>query len=379
MHRLPLHPRLARVLLSAGGGPRAAAACAVLGEGWRPVVSGDVPTTDSDVLSAADRLSEAPPGVRSAARELERLVPGVRSGRLVAPDDRLLEALLAGFPDRVAKRREPGSPRLLLASGHGAILGAESGVGGGEYLVAVDVQAGRRGETAEARVRVASIVERSWLAPTDTARDHELGDDGAVRAVERDRYGALVLGERVVAPDPAIAARLLADAFVARGVSAADEQLLRRLRFAGIEVDVRDLARRAAEGCRRLDELDLERALERAVRRDLDRLAPPHLAVPSGGVHGLEYREDGTVVAAVKLQELFGLAETPRIGRRREPVLLALLAPNGRPVQMTRDLASFWRNTYPEVRRELRGRYPRHPWPEDPWSARPTARTKGRS
>jgi ATP-dependent helicase HrpB len=78
----------------------------------------------------------------------------------------------------------------------------------------------------------------------------------------------------------------------------------------------------------------------------------------------------------VKLQELFGLADTPRVGRRREPVLLALLAPNGRPVQLTRDLRSFWDRTYPEVRKELRGRYPRHPWPEDPWTAPPTARAK---
>ena len=93
----------------------------------------------------------------------------------------------------------------------------------------------------------------------------------------------------------------------------------------------------------------------------------------------LEYNEDGTVSASVKLQEVFGLAETPRIGPRREPVLLALTAPNGRPVQLTRDLRSFWDRTYPEVRKELRGRYPRHPWPEDPWSAQPTARAKKRS
>jgi ATP-dependent helicase HrpB len=89
----------------------------------------------------------------------------------------------------------------------------------------------------------------------------------------------------------------------------------------------------------------------------------------------LEYGEDGSVSAAVKLQELFGLAETPRVGPQRQPVLFALLAPNGRPVQMTRDLRSFWNRTYPEVRKELRGRYPKHPWPEDPWNATPTHKT----
>ena len=101
--------------------------------------------------------------------------------------------------------------------------------------------------------------------------------------------------------------------------------------------------------------------------------------MPSGREARARVSGRRTVSAAVKLQELFGLADTPRIGPRREPVLLLLLAPNGRPVQTTRDLRSFWERTYPEVRKELRGRYPRHPWPEDPWTAKPTARTTRRS
>ena len=100
--------------------------------------------------------------------------------------------------------------------------------------------------------------------------------------------------------------------------------------------------------------------------------------MPSGRGVRVEYAEDGSVSASVRLQELFGLAETPRVGPRRVPVLLALLAPNGRPVQLTRDLRSFWGRTYPEVRKELRGRYPKHPWPEDPWRAVPAARPKRR-
>jgi ATP-dependent helicase HrpB len=112
------------------------------------------------------------------------------------------------------------------------------------------------------------------------------------------------------------------------------------------------------------------------VLRALDRLAPATLPVPSGRRVPLDYRADGSVVAAVKLQELFGLAESPRLGPRDEPVVFELLAPNGRPVQTTRDLRSFWERTYPEVRRELRGRYPKHPWPDDPWSAKPTARAR---
>jgi len=138
------------------------------------------------------------------------------------------------------------------------------------------------------------------------------------------------------------------------------------------------LVRAAAAGRRTLDEIDLRGALDWAATRDLDRRAPETIAVPSGRTARLMYHEDGTVSAAVKLQELFGLAESPRLGPRQEPVLFELLAPNGRAVQTTRDLRSFWNSTYQEVRKELRGRYPRHPWPEDPWTAPPTARAKPR-
>src|SRR5205814_8602015 len=107
--------------------------------------------------------------------------------------------------------------------------------------------------------------------------------------------------------------------------------------------------------------------LTRELALALERDAPESLSVPSGRQVRLDYSDDGGVSASVKLQELFGLAQTPRIGPRREPVLLELLAPNGRAVQLTRDLRSFWNRTYPEVRKELRGRYPKHRWPEDPW------------
>ena len=150
------------------------------------------------------------------------------------------------------------------------------------------------------------------------------------------------------------------------------------MRFAGMDVDVGTLVSRAAYGCASIHEVDFDRFLSHPERMHLDELAPPRLRVPSGREIPLEYQDDGSVMASVKLQELFGLAETPVIGARRVPVLFALLAPNGRPVQTTRDLRSFWERTYPEVRRELRGRYPKHPWPEDPWTATPTARTARR-
>jgi ATP-dependent helicase HrpB len=390
MHRLPVHPRLARVLLSAGGGPRAAAACAVLAEGWRPpcprkmvghtegVVRGDTPTTDSDVLSAADRLRDAPAGVRAAARELESLVPAAAAS--ADGDERLLRALLAGFPDRVARRREPGSSRVVLSSGTGALLGRESGVREGEFVLALEVTGGVAGALAEPLVRVASRAERSWLAGVTSEVVHRFDEaSGAVRAVARDSYDRLVLAERPVPPDPEVAAGLLAEAVERRGLGEAGERLRRRLRLAGLEADLHAAVIAACRGRTSLPPLDApERWLDAATRSRLDRLAPERLPLPSGRTAALDYREDGSLVAAVKLQELFGLAETPRIGPKREPVVFELLAPNRQPVQTTRDLRSFWERTYPEVRKELRGRYPKHPWPEDPWSAEPTHRAKKR-
>ncbi len=176
--------------------------------------------------------------------------------------------------------------------------------------------------------------------------------------------------------DPEIAAGLLADAWLARGPRDDDTRLLRRLRFAGHDLDLDGLVRTAAYGAATLTDVRIARALAPDLSRAIDRDAPESLTVPSGRSAHLEYHEDGSVSTSVKLQELFGLAETPRVGRQREAVVLALLAPNGRPVQVTRDLRSFWDRTYPEVRKELRGRYPKHPWPEDPWTAAPSARTK---
>jgi ATP-dependent helicase HrpB len=259
------------------------------------------------------------------------------------------------------------------------VLGRESGVREGEFLVAIDVVAGRRGAGSEAVVRVASRVERDWLEPTRVEMVHALDPaSGAVRAHERSCLGEIVLGERAVPPDPELAAQELARAILARGPDPPAEQLLRRLRFAGQPLSFADLVHRACSGCTALDEVQPLAALAPHLVREAERAAPATLAVPSGRRVSLEYAEDGTVFAEVKLQELFGLADTPRIGPGRVPVTFRLLAPNGRPVQTTRDLRSFWERTYPEVRRELRGRYPRHPWPEDPWSATPTARTTKR-
>ena len=407
VRRLPLHPRLARMLVEAGGGRQIAQACALLSE--RHFLPPRTATTTSDLLSALDNWNAVPPHVHRVADVIVgfglRIADSIVDSRpnsiadSAQREQAFLRAILSGYPDRVAQRREPGSPNVRLASGTGATIAPESGVQDGEFLVALDVsrnpQSDRQSDRQSnrqsnpqsqirdpqytARVRLASIVEREWLTPTASELVHRFDKaSGKVRAVTVDRYDALVLAERPAPVDPAIAARLLADAWLARGPREEDARLLRRLRFAGKDADVATMVRAAAYGARALGEVRIARALAADELRDLDRDAPESLAVPSGRHAPLEYHEDGSVSASVKLQELFGLAETPRVGRQREAVVLALLAPNGRPVQVTRDLRSFWDRTYPEVRKELRGRYPKHPWPEDPWTAPPTARTKRR-
>jgi ATP-dependent helicase HrpB len=376
MQRLPVHPRLARILIDGGGAWPLALGCAILSE--RHFVPPRQASTSSDLLSAIERERELPPHVMQVARELERAIrPEGGPVPRHLDEARFRQAVLRGYPDRVARRRQPGSDRVLLASGHGAVVAPESGVRDSDFLVALDVQAGRRGEGAEARIRLASGIEKEWLTLTSTRVEHAFDSARArVRAVSRDLYGAIVLRERSVPPDPETSAALLRDAWRARGLSTDDEQLVRRLAYAGVPVTDGELLDRAVHGRTALADVRFADHVSWSERQQMERLAPERLAVPSGRTHRLEYHADGSVSLSVKLQELFGLAETPRIGPRREPVLLQLLAPNGRPVQATRDLRSFWERTYPEVRKELRGRYPRHPWPEDPWSAPATARAR---
>jgi ATP-dependent helicase HrpB len=375
VRRVPLHPRLARMLVAAGGARSMVRACALLSE--RHLLSErTAANTSSDLLSAIDRWSDVAGHVKSAAQAIEASVgPAITNLQpaVIPSESAFLRAVLSGYPDRVAQRRQPGSPECLLASGTGAVLARESGVRDGEFLVAIDVTA----TNAAPRIRIASRVEREWLLPTRSEVVHRIdAATGTVKAVAVDYYDALVLVERPIAVDAEIGARLLAEAWLARGPRDDDRRLLKRLKFSGHAIDLAEVVRTAAYGVKRLDDIDLSRALAPAVLRDIERDAPDMLPVPSGRQHRLDYNDDGTVGASVKLQELFGLAETPRIGRRGEPVVLSLLAPNGRPVQVTRDLRSFWDRTYPEVRKELRGRYPKHPWPEDPWTAPPTARAK---
>ncbi|MGH9422271.1 MAG: ATP-dependent helicase C-terminal domain-containing protein, partial [Thermoanaerobaculia bacterium] len=330
----PLHPRLARIVIDAHGSDDAIAIAVQL--------SGGAPAEARELSSIARRL------LGTAYRQK-------------VDDATLRRALLAGYPDRVAQRREPKSPRLLLASGTGATLAREIDDGNGEFLVVLDI-------TGDL-VRNARVVDREWLEPTHREVRHELIGN-RVRALERNWYGAILLHEQNVTPEPTEAERILAEH------ARPDELLSRRVAFAQLEVDWEELIANAVAGRRSLDDIHIE--LPFPIKRKLDELAPLTIPLPSGRCAKLEYRDDGSVVASAKLQELFGLAESPRIGPLRTPITFALLSPSGRPVQITQDLRGFWNGAYQQVRKELRGRYAKHPWPEDPWTAPATHRAKRR-
>ena len=386
--RLPLHPRLARILIDGQGSFEAAAACAWLSEPGR--TEGGHQTTSCDLLPILDAWPRMPFHLKRVAENLERSAAAVLGERKAKRIDETAfrRSVLAGYPDRVAKRRSPD--RVTLATGHGAVMGRESGVRDGEWLVALDVTSGmvpRRGGSlvppaparpTEATVRAACRIESEWLSPTRTEVIHRIDEAGIVRAHATEFYDSLVLRERLVAIDPVVAANMLAQAWLDRDRDADTERLERRAAFAGHALDLPALAESAAASAKGFKDLDITAHLPWAVKQAIDRDAPDSLTVPSGRSMRLEYAAEGTVSVAVKLQELFGLAETPRLGPKKTPVTFHLLAPNARPVQSTQDLRSFWATTYQEVRKELRGRYPRHPWPDDPWTATPTHRTTRR-
>jgi ATP-dependent helicase HrpB len=285
-----------------------------------------------------------------------------------------------------------------MVGGRGVRLAPSSGVTEGELFLAIDVDAGQ----TEALVRQASAVRRDWLPPEQLTAATEVWFDPAaerVSARKRVRFEDLVLED--------VPAALPGDEEAARVLTAAAAEHLERvlppvdspagtyrtrvrclgrwmpeLRLPALdEADLRNLlpwlcrGRRSFADLRGADWLQaFQGKLTHAQRQAVEREAPERLTVPSGSRVALRYEEGRPPVLAVRIQEVFGLRDTPRVAGGRVAVLLHLLAPNHRPQQVTDDLASFWANTYPQVRKELRARYPKHAWPEDPWSAAPQRR-----
>jgi ATP-dependent helicase HrpB len=435
MARLPVHPRLARLLVEGHrhGHSREAALLAALlaerdpfprgprGAGPRRASRSDL-LDRLDALEAFERRNACEGDLNAGAarfvlrardqlldlmkRELAKREPGAGPDGREETEDSLLRALLAAYPDRVARRREPRGPRGVMVGGRGVRLADDSAVLEAPLFLCVDLDAGRSGPLSEALVRKASEVEAEWL-PAELVRitiDLEFDDSRErVAAWKRTRYEDLILAEaEVPPPDAAGTARVLAAAaagrldralplddpevagFLARVRSLADWMPELDLpRFTGDEI--RDLLPALATGrksfaeLRRAPLLDvLQGTLSYPQLEALRREAPERLEVPSGSQIRIAYEPGKPPVLAARIQEMFGLAETPRVAAGRVAVLLHLLAPNGRPQQVTHDLRSFWENTYKQVRKELAGRYPRHAWPEDPWNAKPQRRPQRR-
>ena len=332
----------------------------------------------------------------------------VRTAASGVPDSHAAgDLLLHAFPDRIARRDDSNPLRYTLANGRGARLHENTSLLGEPWLAVLDL----RHEARDSLILAAApfdpaLLERNYPAQFQRERSLRWNDTRAViEAFEEHRFGAIVLERHSVPVRPEDALPALLAVVRARGIGAlpwGDQAARLRSRMQALRrwmpelklPDVSDEAlldtldqwlAPALLGKRGLDALsaaDLSQALgalfDYEQRRMLDAQAPESLTVPSGQQRRLDYGPDESPVLAVKLQELFGLADTPRIGGGRIAVTLHLLSPAGRPIQVTQDLKGFWERTYPEVKKELKGRYPRHPWPDDPWSAVPTHRAKPR-
>jgi ATP-dependent helicase HrpB len=418
MAALPLHPRLAHLIRVAQDRGAAALGCdiAALVNERDVYTGGERETVDLaarlEALAAfrargragAQALRANPDScarVDQASRQWRRLARASSAESTIEPG----ALLAAAYPDRVAAQRRPNDTRYLLANGRGARLPAYERRLRAPYLVAANLDAGE----SEGVIHLAASIElediREALATRIVTEDVVRWDEQSASVIARreERLGKLVLRTETPSVVPAERARAAMLEGVRRlGVEALPWTAAARgwqARVLSLRAwfpqeqwpDVSDAALAATieswlaphlDGCMRREHLArldvlalLSMRLDAAQSRRLAEGAPTHLAVPSGSRIPLEYRPGESPVLAVKLQEMFGLMDTPRIGFGRISVVLHLLSPARRPIQVTQDLRGFWERTYPEVRKELKGRYPKHPWPDDPFRAPATART----
>ncbi|CAH0118221.1 ATP-dependent RNA helicase HrpB [Paenibacillus sp. CECT 9249] len=427
MAELGLHPRLAHMLLRAETLRLGGLACelaALLSE--RDMFRGAGAAPDADIRLRIEALRS------QSAGKADTYSSGAGAGRAysidwaasrrilseanhwkrmlgIAPDaggsaDACGLLLAFAYPDRIAKRRENG--RYLLSNGRGAAFAELQPLASAPYLVAAELD----DQGAESRIYLAAPVAESELErhfgvhimeSSIIAWDREAQ---AVRARTRKLLGALVIREAPQPePDPEGTSAALMQGIREEGLAIlpwtrAARQMQARLRFMhkhepgwpdasdeALAASLEEWLAPYAGGMRSrgdLQRLNLVSALEAALswdkRRELDDCAPTHITVPSGSRIPIDYSDPDGPVLAVRLQEMFGLTETPRLARGKVPLILHLLSPAQRPVQVTRDLAGFWSKTYFDVRKDLKGRYPKHYWPDDPLSAPPTNRVRPR-
>lgn len=405
---LPLHPRLAHMVLKSG--QQAWLACvlaALISE--RDILSAD--ERSADVLLRVRTLTtrSADPRLRRVhvlAREIARQA-GIQPETHIEADH-AGQLLALAYPDRIARRRTGNAPRYLLSNGRGAFLNTDDALGAAPWLAVAALD----GEPREARIYLAAPLSeaqvRALFAEKIQGREVIRWDAtlDAVAATYEQRLGAIVLEQRPLPnPDRERVITLMLEAIRQRGLEClpwtpalrqwqARILFLRRLQadcwpavddtnlLATLEHWLAPFLRHHAR-LNRLADLPLQQALavllEYRQQRLLDELAPTHVSVPTGSRIAIDYTAGETPVLAVRLQELFGLAETPTIAAGRVPLMLHLLSPAGRPLQITRNLAGFWKSSYPDVKKDMKGRYPKHPWPDDPLLAVPTRRVRRRS
>jgi ATP-dependent helicase HrpB len=408
-----VHPRLAHMMLCGrqlGLGELACELAALLAERdpLARAVAGDADMVlRLEWLRGGGAQAHAAPALRSQIRAMaqqwqRQLDSGqVQSGR--AGSSAVGPLLAFAYPDRIAQRRASADNRFLMSNGRGARFGDAQPLAAQDYIVAAQLGGGR-----EARIFLAAAVRLEQLLEIHAAlvSEHRFVEwnpvEQAVRARRQQRLGELVLADHTWQdPDPAEVAAALLHGIARSGSGCLPWGQSSRLLQARIEFmrrleprdwpDVSDTALMSSleqwlpawlEGMNRLahlKRLDLRALLTARLswdqQRRLDEQAPTHVEVPSGSRRRLDYSQDPPVLA-VRLQEMFGVATTPCIAGGRVTLLLHLLSPARRPVQITADLAAFWRGAYNEVKKELKGRYPKHHWPDDPLQAVPTAGTR---
>lgn len=417
--QLPVHPRLGCLLLAAQDADLLQLGCDLVGllserDPWRSRTQAEH-SSRSDLLDRLEelwrrrrqnRLAEFSVVDRAGRywRKHFRLGPAAAAaGRYTT--EQVSRLLAAAYPDRLARSRQAGSNRYRLAAGQGAVLGERSAVSQAEFLIAVELRSGRGTEAEICQASGLDLRALRELYPDLSWQPecHWERAEGRVIDCEQQRFGALVLAER-----PAKAAPEQRAAAVLAGIRSEGLQLLKRTMAVENFIsrcnflhrtfpaddwpDCSDSAllgnleewllpvlgntRNRAE-LQRLDLLSALRSrLDWKQLQRLEQLAPERIKMPSGSHSKLNYPAEGPPVLAVKLQEMFGQTATPRIAGGQVAVILHLLSPAGRPLQVTQDLGHFWSENYPEVKKEMKGRYPKHPWPDNPLEARPTAKTK---
>ncbi|MDF0751400.1 ATP-dependent helicase HrpB [Marinobacter sp. 71-i] len=345
--------------------------------------------------------------VKAIGKSVSRLAAGLARPADMPTDDKVGRLLALAYPDRIARKRHGDAPRYQLSNGRGAVLREDDPLARHPWLATAELD----GKAREATIYLAAPVDPGLLQQDLASHIHEqeeaVWDDsrGTVVARRVRKLGQLVLEESALpAPSPELVQQGLLAAVRKKGVKSlpwtpAAEQWLARVSLLAhcFPDDWPGVSERwlsdnletwlgpflaGMTRWRDLEKLNLRQALASLLdyqqQQALEELAPTRLTVPTGQSVTLDYTAENGPVLAAKLQALFGWTETPTVAGGRVPVVIHLLSPAQRPLAVTADLASFWRNAYPEVRKDMRGRYPKHPWPEDPFSAEASQGTKKR-